>query len=86
MALDLDFAGHKTQYASHGLHSFAAKFPPQLVRYANSLLQDKVLFGTDYPALTPERWLADFEALDIKPAVRPKILKGNAARLLGLTT
>jgi len=33
LALDLDFAGHKTQYASHGLHSFAAKFPPQLVRW-----------------------------------------------------
>ena len=60
-------------------------FPPQLVRYANSLLQDKVLFGTDYPALTPERWLADFDTLEIKPAVRPKILKDNAARLLGLT-
>ncbi|MFE2757795.1 amidohydrolase family protein [Actinosynnema sp. NPDC059335] len=60
-------------------------FPPQLVRYANSLLQDKVLFGSDYPVLTPDRWLADFEALDLKPSVRPKILKLNAARLLGLT-
>lgn len=60
-------------------------FPPQLVRYANSLLQDKVLFGSDYPVLTPDRWLADFAALDIKPAVRPKILKENAARLLGLS-
>jgi len=59
-------------------------FPPQLVRYANSLLQDKVLFGSDYPVITPDRWLADFAALDIKPAVRPKILKDNAARLLGL--
>ena len=59
-------------------------FPPQLVRYANSLLQDKVLFGSDYPVITPDRWLADFAALDIKPAVRPKILKENAARLLGL--
>jgi predicted TIM-barrel fold metal-dependent hydrolase len=59
-------------------------FPPQLVRYANSLLQDKVLFGSDYPVLTPDRWLADFAALDIKPTVRPKILKDNAARLLGL--
>jgi uncharacterized protein len=59
-------------------------FPPQLVRAANSLLQDKVLFGTDYPLLTPERWLRDFEALDIKPDVRPKILKGNAVRVLGL--
>jgi len=59
-------------------------FPPDLVRAANSLLQDKVLFGTDYPLLTPQRWLSDFEALDIKPAVRPKILKDNAVRLLGL--
>jgi predicted TIM-barrel fold metal-dependent hydrolase len=59
-------------------------FPPQLVQYANSLLQDKVLFGTDYPLLTPERWLADFDKLPIKDSVRPKILKDNAARLLGL--
>jgi len=59
-------------------------FPPQLVRNANSLLQDKVLFGTDFPLLTAERWLRDFDALDIKPAVRPKILKENAVRLLGL--
>jgi uncharacterized protein len=59
-------------------------FPPQLVRAANSLLQDKVLFGTDYPLLTPERWLRDFGELEIKDEVRPKILKQNAARLLGL--
>jgi predicted TIM-barrel fold metal-dependent hydrolase len=59
-------------------------FPPQLVRAMNSLLQDKVLFGTDYPLLTPERWLRDFDLLDIKPDVRPKILKQNAVRLLGL--
>ena len=59
-------------------------FPPQLVRAMNSLLQDKVLFGTDYPLLTPERWLRDFGKLDIKPDVRPKILKQNAVRLLGL--
>ena len=39
-----------------------------------------------YPLLTPDRWLADFGALDIKPAVRPKILKDNAVRLLGLAS
>ena len=59
-------------------------FPPQLVRNLNSLLQDKVLFGTDYPLLTPERWLRDFDQLELKPGVRPKVLKANAARLLGL--
>jgi len=59
-------------------------FPPELVRAANSYLQDKVLFGTDFPLLTPERWLRDFDTLEIKPAVRPKILKDNAVRVLGL--
>jgi len=59
-------------------------FPPQLVRYANTLLKDKVLFGSDFPVITPDRWLADFEKLDIKPEVRPMILKDNAARLFGL--
>ena len=59
-------------------------FPPKLVQYANTLLRDKVLFGSDYPLITPDRWLADFEKLDIKPEVRPLILKENAIRLLGL--
>jgi uncharacterized protein len=59
-------------------------FPPQLVQYANTLLQDKVLFGSDYPLITPDRWLADFDRLPIKAQVRPKILKNNATRLLGL--
>jgi uncharacterized protein len=59
-------------------------FPPILVQYANSLLADKVMFGSDFPLLTPDRWLADFANLPIKPEVREKILKQNAARLLGL--
>ncbi len=59
-------------------------FPPILVRYANSLLKHKVLFGSDWPVITPDRWLADFDKLDIKPDVRPLILKENARRLLGI--
>ncbi|RSD20890.1 4-hydroxyphenyl-beta-ketoacyl-CoA hydrolase [Amycolatopsis eburnea] len=59
-------------------------FPPQLVRAANSLLKRKVLFGSDFPVITPDRWLADFAALDLKDEVRPLILKDNAIRVLGL--
>ncbi|GLY39769.1 4-hydroxyphenyl-beta-ketoacyl-CoA hydrolase [Amycolatopsis sp. NBRC 101858] len=59
-------------------------FPPQLVRAANSLLKRKVLFGSDFPVLTPDRWLADFAGLDLKDEVRPLILKDNAVRVLGL--
>ena len=60
-------------------------FPPQLVRAANSMLRHKVLFGSDYPVISPERWLADFAKLEIKEEVRPLILKENAVRMLGLT-
>jgi uncharacterized protein len=60
-------------------------FPPQLVRAANTQLKHKVLFGSDYPLLSPERWIADFAKLEIRDDVRPLIMKGNAARVLGLT-
>jgi len=59
-------------------------FPSQLVRHANSLLRHKVLFGSDYPLVDPDRWLADFAHLEIRDEVRPLILKENALRLLGL--
>lgn len=59
-------------------------FPPQLVRYANTLLREKVLFGSDFPMITPDRWLRDFEQVEIDDEVRPLILKHNAARLLKL--
>jgi predicted TIM-barrel fold metal-dependent hydrolase len=59
-------------------------FPPQLVRAANTLLKTKVLFGSDYPLLRPERWIKDFEALEIRDEVKPLIMKENAIRALGL--
>lgn len=59
-------------------------FEPKLVQYANTLLRHKVLFGTDNPVISPDRWLADFEKIDIRPEVRPLIMKENAAKLLGL--
>ena len=59
-------------------------FPPILVRYANTMLKHKMLFGSDWPAITPDRWLADFEGIEIRDEVRPLILKENARKLLKL--
>jgi predicted TIM-barrel fold metal-dependent hydrolase len=59
-------------------------FPKQLVQYANTLLKDRVLFASDYPLITPDRWLKDFEDAGFKPEVVPGILKDNAVRLLKL--
>ena len=58
-------------------------FSPTLIQYANSLLKKKMLFGSDYPMIAPDRWLADFAAINIKDEVRPLILKENAVRLFG---
>ncbi len=43
-----------------------------------------MLFGSDYPLITPDRWLSDFAQIDIRPDVRPLILKENAVKLLQL--
>jgi uncharacterized protein len=82
----LSVATHKPQVYID-LSGWSPKyFPPILLQYANTLLKDKILFGSDYPVIDPERWMAEFEKLNIKPEVRPLILKENAAKLLGLRT
>jgi predicted TIM-barrel fold metal-dependent hydrolase len=59
-------------------------FPSELVRAAGGILKRKVLFGSDYPLITPERWIEDFAGLGLKEEVLPGILKHNALRVLGL--
>jgi len=70
--VDIDLSGWSPKY-----------FPPILVRYCNTLLKKKVLFGSDWPMISPEKWMGAFEGIDIKDEIRPDILKNNAARLLG---
>jgi len=80
----LSVATHKPQVYID-LSGWSPKyFPPILVQYANTLLKDKILFGSDYPVLHPEKWVEEFGKLPIKPEVRTKIMKENAARLLKL--
>jgi hypothetical protein len=59
-------------------------FPPQLVQYANSQLKHKMLFGSDYPVLAPDRWIKDFAEAGFKPEVHELILKKNAIKVLKL--
>jgi uncharacterized protein len=81
----LSVATHKPQVYID-LSGWSPKyFAPTLIQYANTLLKNKMLFGTDFPVLTPERWMADLEKVGIRDEVKPGIFKDNAARLLGLT-
>jgi predicted TIM-barrel fold metal-dependent hydrolase len=60
-------------------------FPKQIITYANTQLRDKMLFGSDFPLITPDQWMAAAKEVGFRDEVMPKILKGNAIRVLGLT-
>jgi predicted TIM-barrel fold metal-dependent hydrolase len=59
-------------------------FPKILIQYANSMLKKKMLFGSDWPMIAPEKWLDAFDKAEFRDEVRPLILKENAMRLLGV--
>ena len=85
---DLRGAGgveHDAGQQLRSLSGWAPRYiPQQLIHEANTRLQDKVLFGSDFPYLPPDRWLSGFSQLEIREEVRPKILLENAKRVLGL--
>jgi len=59
--------------------------PQSILPYLNGILQDRFLFGTDYPMLRQKEWLDDFGANllpKLKPGVGDKLLSANAKRLL----
>ena len=59
-------------------------YPAELVREIGGRLQDRTLFGSDYPFIKPARVLDELDALELKPQAKVKILRENAARLLKL--
>ncbi len=59
-------------------------FSDSLKREIGGRLQDKMLYGSDYPEIQPQRWLNDFEALEYSPEVMDKVLYQNAIRVLNL--
>ena len=69
------------------LSGWAPRYIPEvLIRETNTRLRDKVLFGSDFPYLQPDRWLSEWEQLEIRDDVRPKVLLENARKVLGIKT
>jgi predicted TIM-barrel fold metal-dependent hydrolase len=60
------------------------RVPAEVIGELRGRLSDQFLWGSDFPFLTPERCLAEFDALDLPADVADKVLRGNAARILGL--
>lgn len=59
-------------------------FAENLKREVNGRLQDKFMYGSDYPEVPPKRWLDEFEAGGYKPEVIEKVFYKNAQRILGV--
>jgi uncharacterized protein len=59
-------------------------FPGNLKVDMRARLQDKVMFGSDYPSMPYERILREWGELGYKPEIMEKIFHGNAERVLGL--
>ena len=57
---------------------------PQIIQYANTKLRHKVLFGSDFPLIHPQKWIEAARQVGFKDEVLPGIMKDNAARVLGL--
>lgn len=67
------------------LSGWSPKYLPETtVRYMNSIMPEKFLFGSDFPLFPPSRWLEEFDKLNLKDGVREKVLRDNALRVLGL--
>jgi predicted TIM-barrel fold metal-dependent hydrolase len=81
----LAIIGHKSNVFMD-LSGWSPRYiPKQIMDEARTRLQDRIMFGSDYPFIMPERWLRDFDSLEgFSPDVRQKILHDNAARVLKL--
>jgi predicted TIM-barrel fold metal-dependent hydrolase len=59
-------------------------WPKEFVHYCNSWGQDKVMFGTDWPVIDPERAMSDIAELGLRPDPKRKLLRDNAIKVFGL--
>lgn len=60
------------------------RWSPALVKAVLGPMQDRALYGSDYPFISFAKWLGAFADHAPPPEVQEKILVGNARRLLGL--
>ena len=59
-------------------------WPESFVRFIDSYGRHKVMYGTDFPVLTFERYRGEVEALQLRPESRRAFLRDNALRVFGL--
>ena len=68
-----------------GTDAYAPRYwPPQLIHFLQSYGRRKVLFGSDWPAIDPERAVAEIAELDLGPEAAALLMRDNARRIFRL--
>lgn len=71
---------HRNVYIDTSAYT-VRRYPPQLVQYMNTNGSEKVLFGTNYPMITPAQALQGLDALEMSPETQESFLYKNAQRV-----
>jgi predicted TIM-barrel fold metal-dependent hydrolase len=76
---------HKAN-VSYELHGWGPKqFTPALKKEIRGRMQDRIMFGCDFPVLRYEKVIADWQAEGYPPEVLEKVLHANAERYFGVS-
>jgi predicted TIM-barrel fold metal-dependent hydrolase len=54
------------------------------LQYGNSVIQNQILFASEWPLMALERLIPEVDELELKDTVKAKYLGGNATQLLGV--
>lgn len=74
---------HENVYIDTSAYT-AKRYPPELIRYLKTNGRKKIMFGTNYPMITPAKALEGLDALALDPETKDLFLYGNAARVFDL--
>ncbi|MGI9286703.1 MAG: amidohydrolase family protein, partial [Pseudomonadales bacterium] len=74
---------HENVYIDTSAYT-AKRYPPELVHYMSGHGRKKVMFGTNYPMITPVKALENLDELGLDDEAKKLFLSGNATRVFGL--
>nr|WP_225908171.1 amidohydrolase family protein [Hyphomonas sediminis] len=60
------------------------RYPDALVKFLKTNGRNKVMFGTNYPMITPGKALEGLDEMNLEESTRAAFLGGTAARVFGL--
>ncbi|MEL7488024.1 MAG: amidohydrolase family protein [Pseudomonadota bacterium] len=81
-SLAVKFSNFYVDTSAYALH----RLPPDFVAFMKGVGRKRVMFGTNWPMLSPEQCLAGLDGLSLPVAQRDDFLGGVAARVFGIAS